>query len=259
MNRDWLTLAFGIALVGAVVVVTLRHNLPHDDAAPAPTPAASTSPAPTSPAPAPGGPAPAAPTGPRIDRAAPTASSRARNAAPAAPVAEAPAPAPSGVILHVQSDVAGASVFLDREFVGTTPLTLRDLTPGSKRLNVTAEGQEGYVDTVRLTEGTNRVNVEFRKVRLNASVPVVHKHGMGSCDGTLSASVKGLVFTTDNKGDAFTVGFDEVDQFEVDYLKKNLRIRKRGGKTWNFTNADADSLFVFHRDVAKAREKLAAR
>jgi hypothetical protein len=156
----------------------------------------------------------------------------------------------------VQSDVTGASVFLDRQYVGTTPLTLQNLTTGTKRINVTAEGHDGYADTIELSEGTNKVNVEFRRVRLNASVPVVHKHGMGSCQGTLAASVRGLTYDTANKGDAFVLTFDEIDQFDVVYMKKNLRIRRRGGKTWNFTNESADALFVFHRDVAKAREKL---
>jgi hypothetical protein len=46
----------------------------------------------------------------------------------------------------------------------------------------------------------------------------------------------------------------------VDYLQKNLRVKERGGKTWNFTNKEqnADPLFVFHRDVEAARKKLAA-
>jgi len=38
-------------------------------------------------------------------------------------------------------------------------------------------------------------------------------------------------------------------------------VKQRGGKTWNFTDKseNADKLFVFHRDLAKAREKLAAQ
>ena len=148
-------------------------------------------------------------------------------------------------------------MFLDREFVGTTPLALTGLTAGSKQLNVTATGHEGYAATITLAEGANRVNVEFMKVRLNASVPVVHRHAMGSCQGLLTATVKGLTYDTDNKSDAFELAFADVDEFDVDYLKKNLRVRRRAGKTWNFTNDNADALFVFHKDVAKARERLA--
>ena len=45
----------------------------------------------------------------------------------------------------------------------------------------------------------------------------------------------------------------------VDYLKKNLQVKQKGGKTWNFTdkNDNADALFVFHREVEAARKKLA--
>jgi hypothetical protein len=39
--------------------------------------------------------------------------------------------------------------------------------------------------------------------------------------------------------------------FEVDYLKKNLRVKRRGGKTWDFAHSsgNADPLFVFHRET----------
>ena len=46
--------------------------------------------------------------------------------------------------------------------------------------------------------------------------------------------------------------------FEVDYLEKNLRIKPRQGKRYDFTDpqGNADPLFVFHRDVDKARARL---
>jgi hypothetical protein len=35
-------------------------------------------------------------------------------------------------------------------------------------------------------------------------------------------------------------------------------VKQKGGKTWNFTNRSdsADPLFVFHRDVERARDRL---
>jgi hypothetical protein len=44
----------------------------------------------------------------------------------------------------------------------------------------------------------------------------------------------------------------------VNYQDKNLRIKLRTGKQFNFTDPDgnADRLFVFHRDVEKARQRL---
>ena len=46
--------------------------------------------------------------------------------------------------------------------------------------------------------------------------------------------------------------------FQVDYLSKNLRVQPRKGKRYDFTDPDgnADRLFVFHRDVDRARERL---
>jgi hypothetical protein len=98
----------------------------------------------------------------------------------------------------------------------------------------------------------------YKDVALDASVDVVHKHGMGSCQGRLAADVQGLRYETSNKGDAFTIAFADLESFDVDYLQKNLRVKRKGGKTWNFTDpsGNADKLFVFHRDVAKARDRL---
>ena len=48
----------------------------------------------------------------------------------------------------------------------------------------------------------------------------------------------------------------------MDYLEKNLRVKQKGGKTWNFTDknaANADALFVFHRDVEAARQETGGR
>jgi hypothetical protein len=213
-------------------------------------------------------PAPAAPA----QKAAPepaTAPEPAATAArrPAAKAADdAPAPAvpaarADAATLVVESDVPGASVFLDREFVGTAPVTLKDLAPGSKRLNLSVEGFEGISRTVELTPGEQTVSMRFKEVRLNATTNVAHKHGVGGgCQGTLRATIDGLAYETANKGDAFTLRYDQLETFEVNYLEKNLRVKQRGGRTWNFTDRDADNadrLFVFHRDVQAARDKLA--
>jgi PEGA domain len=172
----------------------------------------------------------------------------------------APAPRPAGA-LRVRSDVPGASVFLDRKFLGTTPLDVDGLAAGSHRLNVSVEGYEGHAQAIEIGDVPADVDVRFKEVRLNAAVPVVHKHGVGSCSGQLVADPAGLRYETANREDAFTLRFEDVDIFVVDYLKKNLRVKKRGGRTWNFEDpkGQADPLFVFHRDVEKARARLAAR
>ena len=204
-------------------------------------------------------------TRPRADATRPSPGPAVRepavDAPPASPSAARPAPEtsrPTGV-LRVRSDVPGASVFLDRRFLGTTPLDVDGLPPGSHRLNVSVAGYEGHAQPVEIGEAPAEVEVRFKEVRLNASVPVVHKHGVGSCSGRLVADTRGLRYETSKADDAFSLGFGELETFTVDYLKKALRVKQRGGRTWNFEdpNGQADPLFVFHRDVEKARARLA--
>lgn len=198
-------------------------------------------------------PAPVAEPAPKRAAAKKTAEPAAEPA-PAAPKADA-------ATLVVESDVPGASVFVDREFVGTAPVTLKDVAAGTKRINLSAEGFEGVQRSVEVSPGENTVTMRFKEVRLNTSVGVAHKHGMGGgCDGTLRATIDGLQYETSNKGDAFNLSYAQVESFEVNYLEKNLKVKQKGGKTWNFTDkaaTNADKLFVFHRDVTAAREKLA--
>jgi hypothetical protein len=157
------------------------------------------------------------------------------------------------------SDVPGAMVFVDREFLGNTPLESTAVKPGDHRLNVSAEGYEGHAENITLGTEPLEVSVRFKEVRLNEALAVVHKHAMGSCQGRLLADVTGLRYETTDRGDAFTVRFGDLEAFDVDYLKKNLRVKARGGRTYNFTDPkeQADPLFVFHKNVQAARERLA--
>jgi len=218
---------------------------------------------PATPKAAPERPRPSARREPAPKREAPAAAERpAHEARPAetAP-AETVTPSRTAGVLRVRSDVPGASVFLDRKFLGNTPLDVDGLAAGSHRLNVSVDGYEGQAQSIEIGDTPADVDVRFKEVRLNASVPVVHKHGVGSCSGRLVADTSGLRYETANAGDAFTIAFADVESFAVDYLKKNLRVKKRGGRTWNFEdpNGQADPLFVFHRDVDKARARLAAK
>jgi hypothetical protein len=175
-------------------------------------------------------------------------------------VAETPKPAATTTSLRIVSDVPGASVFIDRQFVGNTPLTLDTIEPGTKRVQLTATGFDSIQRTIEVKPGPNTVTLRIKEVALSARTPVVHKHRFGSCEGTLRASLDGLQYVTTNKDDAFLLPYAQLETFAVDYLEKNLRVKQRGGKTWNFTDRteNADALFVFHRDVDAARKKLAA-
>src|SRR5262245_25579942 len=176
---------------------------------------------------------------------------------PAPPTGPAPAPAPSTATLRIESDVPGASVFIDRVYLGTTPITVPNVTPGSHRLNASADGQEGIAETIDVVAGPRDIMLRFKEIRLDVRVDVVHKHGVGSCAGTLSASPKGVRYVTTHKDDGFDVPLAGIDTLDLDYLAKNLRLRLKSGKTYNFkeTSGGADQLYAFHRDVDKTLKK----
>lgn len=202
-------------------------------------------------------PPPAAPTAP-VEAPPPTR--RAATPAPAAapPPAEAPAPPPDLVTLRIDSDVPGAQVFVDRQFIGAAPVTTTEIKPGTHQVNVSAPGYDQYAQSIDIEPGARDLMIRFKEVRLDMKADVIHKHGIGSCRGTLVATPQGLRYDTTNKGDAFTVPLTNLEVFQVDYLEKNLKVKIKGGKQYNFTDpmGNADSLFVFQRDVDKARQRL---
>ena len=206
-------------------------------------------------------PSPAAPRPAVPSPAAPQPGAARRPSSPAA----APAPEASASeadtelgTLRIETDVAGAQVFLDRQFVGTAPLTAERVKPGTHQLNVTAEGFDGIAQTIDVEPGPRDLTFRFREVTLDASLAVVHKHRIGSCKGRLVATPDGVRYDTDDKDDAFSVSLRDLETFQVDYQEKNLRIKARKGKQYNFTDPDgnADRLFVFHRDVDRVRQRL---
>jgi hypothetical protein len=249
-----------IALGAAVVVIGgayLLMNRSASDEAPADQPvAAPAAPRPGTDAPAPEPSAPAAPAGtarkPRPDVAPPP--SAPEPAAPP-PVAEA---APETGTLPIETDVPGAQVFIDRQFVGASPVTAPNIKPGTHQLNVSVEGYDGIAQTIDVEPGPREIRLRFKEVRLDLRIAVVHKHRMGSCQGRLLATPQGLRYETSDKDDAFSASMADLETFQIDYLEKNLKVKLRKGKQFNFTDPDgnADKLFVFHRDVEKARDRL---
>lgn len=252
MNRSVLIAVFGGFVVLAAGVLYLLTP-----SRPAPAPKAAVKPAATAPPPVSdlsAGPLPtmAAPEARAPKRAAP------KPEAPAPAARETPAPSPDAGVLHIDADVPGAQVFLDRVFLGTAPVDAPNVNPGSHQLNVSAQGWEGISDPITVTSGPHDILVKLKEVRLDAHIEVVHKHRIGSCKGRLVATPQGLRYETADKGDAFSIPLVDVDGFEVDYLQKNLKVQLKKGKKYDFTDPDgnADRLFVFHRDVDKARARL---
>ena len=161
-------------------------------------------------------------------------------------------------MLHIDSDVPGAQVFVDRQFIGAAPVTTTDVKPGTHQINVSAPGYDQYAQSIDISPGPRDLMVRFKEVKLDAKAEVIHKHAIGSCRGMLVATAQGLRYDTTNKDDAFTVPLANIEAFEVNYLDKNLKVKIRGGKQYNFTDpmGNADNLFVFQRDVDKARQRL---
>ena len=259
MNRRILAFVATAVVVAAVAYVLFAlvsppANRTSTDSSSTVTGAPKSSPAPSAASPAAETPAPSPAAGSSSEP-------RRRAVTPkpaAAPTPDVAAPDPDLVTLHIDSDVPGAQVFVDRAFVGKAPVTTTDVKAGPHKVNVSAPGYEGVAKDVSLTPGSNDVVVNLREVRLNASLEVVHKHRMGSCKGRLVATPAGIRYETSDKDDAFRSGLLDLDTFEVDYLEKNLRIKLKQGKRLDFTDpsGNADHLFVFHRDVDKARERL---
>jgi hypothetical protein len=185
-------------------------------------------------------------------------------ARPSAPASGEPQPTAEAVpatgTLIIESDVPDTSVFVDRVFLGTAPATAAGLTPGPHRVNLSAAGYDGYAETIDVAAGTRTLTVRFKEVKLDASIAVVHRHAIGSCSGTLRATPQSLTYDTTNTGDAFRAPLTSLDTFTVDYLEKNLRVKVRNGKTYNFTDAEgkADRLYLFHQTVDKVRRRLLA-
>jgi len=209
------------------------------------------------------------PDAPRADAGAPasgrsetaTAAPRRPRRTDAAPTPEAPAPAaaaPELGTLRIEADVPNAQVFLDRQFIGNAPATANGVKPGTHTVTVSAEGFDSVAQTIDVEPGPRDVAIRFKEVRLNATLAVVHKHRMGSCKGQLVATPQGIRYETDDKDDRFTATLADLETFVVDYLDKNLKIKLRNGKQYNFTDPDgnADRLFVFQRDVDKARQRV---
>jgi PEGA domain len=237
-------------VIGLFAIVSSRRARVEHVATPTTTPAAPVA-APRAPSRAATPERPAATT-PRPVRRTPESASSSEKSAPVATVTELGA-------LRIDADVPRAQVFIDRQFVGTTPLTAESVKPGTHQINVTAEGFDGIAQTIDVEPGPRALSFRFREVRLDAALAVVHKHRVGSCRGRLLATAEGIRYETVDKDDGFTVPLGDLEAFEVDYPEKSLRIKLRKGRQFNFTDPDgnADRLFVFHRDVEKARQRLA--
>jgi hypothetical protein len=246
MNRLVLILGGGVVVIGAVAATYLVMRKPPN------TPPETSTPAPSVAAPA--------PAAAKSD--APIASKPAASKAPAPAATPTPTPEAAATLgtLIIESDVPETSVFIDRVYLGNAPITARNLTPGSHHLNMSVTGYEGVSEAIDVQPGTRTISMKFKDIKLDEKVDVTHKHAMGSCSGTLRASPQRLSYETTNAGDAFAIALTNLEVFEVDYVEKNLKVKIKGGKTYNFTDpaGNADRLYLFHQTVEKVRQRLLA-
>jgi len=175
------------------------------------------------------------------------------------PVVATPEPAaPTTATLRIDSDVPGAQVFIDNKFVGTAPATAENVAPGQRKVNVQAPGYEGVIDFVDVAVGPRDLMISLKTIRLDQKVSVTHKHRVGSCAGTLIATPEGVRYVTDNKDDGFVVSLQNIETFQADFLQKNLKLKIRGGRSYDFTDPSgkADALYLFHQEVDKVRQRV---
>jgi len=167
------------------------------------------------------------------------------------------------VRLQVNADIDGADVFVDRQFVGKTPFESREISPGQHRINISAADFEGQVVDVVISDpeendfNSTIVDINFLQIDINSRTAAIHKHRFGNCEGTLVANLEGIRYETEGD-DAFSIHYDKLQRFQINYADHNLQIKISSGRTFNFTDRteSADALFVFHRDVEKARASL---
>src|SRR6187551_600748 len=245
MNRFVVILGGGVVVLGAVAATYFMARKP------ATAPPETGVPTPTATVPAPAAAKSEAPA------ARPPASKTSSPAATPTPAAE---PAATLGTLIIESDVPETSVFIDRVYLGNAPITARNLTPGSHHLNMSVTGYEGVSEAIDVQPGERTISIKFKEIKLDERVDVAHKHAMGSCSGTLRASPQRLSYETTNAGDAFAIALTNLEVFEVDYVQKNLKVKIKGGKTYNFTDpaGNADRLYLFHQTVEKVRQRLLA-
>jgi Flp pilus assembly protein TadD len=84
-------------------------------------------------------------------------------------------------------------------------------------------------------------------------IPVVHRHGMGSCNGSLALGGDMLRYQTSRSDDGFEISLPGVEQFDTDAVRKTLRVKLRGGRTYNFTApASSAAGFVHFQQAVSA-------
>ena len=151
----------------------------------------------------------------------------------AAPRAAAPTPAPvdtgtvpaapSAGVVHVETDPAGASVTVDGQARGVTPLDVGGLEFGSHDVKVELKGYEPKAQGVMLTLNAPRSEM---KVPLARTAPVTGSADILSSPSAATVSVDGA-----------TVGNTPLKNWKLKPGTHNVQIEKDGHEPWSGTVA----------------------
>lgn len=247
MNRQALVFVVVLAVAG----VAAAYSLGYLGSSPEPVVEES---APRASAPVPSTPVPA----PATTAGTPRPTTPPPDAPPVAPPVPVAPVAPTTATLRIDSDVPGAQVFIDNKFVGTAPATIDGVQPGQRKVNVQAPGHESVAEFFDIAPGSRDITISLKTIRLDQKIAVTHKHRIGSCSGTLIATPDGIRYETTNKDDGFNVPLTNLETFTADFLQKNLKLKIRSGRNYDFTDPSgkADALYLFHQEVEKVRKRL---
>ena len=247
MNRQALVLVVVLAVAG----VAAAYSLGYLGSSPEPVVEES---APRASAAVPSTPVPA----PATTAGTPRPTTPPPDAPPVAPPVPVAPIAPTTATLRIDSDVPGAQVFIDNKFVGTAPATIDGVQPGQRKVNVQAPGHESVAEFFDIIPGSRDITISLKTIRLDQKIAVTHKHRVGSCSGTLIATPDGIRYETTNKDDGFNVPLTNLESFTADFLQKNLKLKIRSGRSYDFTDPSgkADALYLFHQEVEKVRKRL---
>lgn len=119
-------------------------------------------------------------------------------------------PEPMGS-LRIKTDASDVQVLLDGKEVGTTPLTLRQVTAGKHQLMLVKQGYEDYTQEVEVS-ATKPASLFIVMKPTSVTLPplpvefkAIHQHRLGKCVGVLVVSADALDYKAVDDEDKFHI------------------------------------------------------
>lgn len=118
--------------------------------------------------------------------------------------------------LRIKTDASGVQVLLDGKEVGSTPLTLRQVSSGKHRLMLVKQGYEDHVQEVEVSPSKPAsvfVVMKPSSITLPAlpvQFKVIHQHRLGKCVGVLTVSAEALDYKAEDDDDKFHIPINTI-------------------------------------------------